>query len=1055
MTSQSMQMQRIANVVFALFVLLTLAAISGCGGDEQQVIPPPPGADVYYTYPYDGQTNVSTTAKMVVRVSSPVTNAGDLNAGVIQLTTDDGATLVPATAQLAPGTGERSIIIQPDAQLAYATDYRVQISGLETENGTVDVPDGGFDFTTGTARKGPKSVRSNDADFVVTRKVPDGDSLQIMDFSAFRFQFSQPVNEQTVEYGNTVTLEGPDMTVVDAAVVTRGRFITVDPLEDLEAGRTYTLRFTAGLESAYGDALQPPFDGEFDFVFVPQESGPTEKMTLNAPAGGQQSPLTGDEVNLVPVVSTLIDTESQQGGDLTAELAFVPNYPEATPIRVPRGTTLTGDALAIKLGGQVDVGFDSGELGVELITDASGYLLPNPYSDQPNAPRLLRMFMDIGVRTGNATAHAGFSQDVLHLEVVGKAIVEDGVLKGDGLTVVEPDILGVDQAAGMLSFRMNAYRDQNNAPAPIEDTAPPFVKSWMPGPDHVDKQRPGDPILINFNQPLSADSLDGNITVRADGAVVSDVEFEQEGAVVIVRTDLDYGMQYDIELGEGLTDLSGNALVPETLSFTMPTPAAGQISSPFVHTTYPGYPCVTTGQDLAGGHVGRCLGGMSSDDRLPIPEMPANRAIRVHFSHPMDEASFTGGSGFVVEELDASGNPVGTVSGQVDFREQEVRFMPDEPWQQGTLYRYTLASNGQPQNSSCDPAAMICSESGLPLKTRRLAQDPANAPAIDGGGPDMEIVFRGAPPRDSVFAHLDLRNTADLNGNGIHYTNITGSGVSAEAEGNPLTDPDLLYNSIQAFVESVSGAVSDANVGCPVGESCDENKFSYLKGALNVEIIGFKSATEAADMVANGELRKALPPEVANNGGVLFYAYPTMVQASNLVAYAETSIPGTTADPADTGPMILRVRHQCDARASATDPNPPNAESLPQCEPQEQGWIESWIVQGEDGPIVISTLDNYMDAPYLEPTVNILGIPTTASHNVYSLGLAAGLKGPVSFFDDGRMQIVATNQQNVDATMEINASGFTGSVTLRIPAPSGLDDPQGLHLGFLSEAPRR
>ena len=337
---------------------------------------------------------------------------------------------------------------------------------------------------------------------------------------------------------------------------------------------------------------------------------------------------------------------------------------------------------------------------------------------------------------------------------------------------------------------------------------------------------------------------------------------------------------------------------------------------------------------------------------------------------------------------------------------------------------------------------MICGENGLPLNTKRLAQDPADAPDLNGVGPALQIVFEGAEPADSVFAHLDLRNTSDLNANGIHY------GVSGpdENEGNPIDNPDLLKNSIESFVHDESGAISEAQVGCEVGQTCPKRKFAYFNGGLNVEIEGYLSPSEAMDRVNSGELRQPLPTEVVNHGGVLFYAYPTVVQASNLVAYAETSYPLITADPADTRPMIMRVRHQCDARDSGS-PNPPNAQPLPKCDPDESGLIEAWIVNADGGsPEVIANLDSYLDAPALEPTLSV----GTADHNVYSLGLDAGLMGPVEFLDDGRMQIAGINQSKIDATMELDAvGGFAGgSVTLRIPA-------EGIRLSFLSQAPLR
>ena len=1057
MISQSMQ--RMTAVL-----MLTALGLYGCGGDEQTVTPPGPEPDLFYTYPYAGQTNVSTNAKVLVRVSAPVTNADALNDGVVSLHTGDG-TDVPAEARLADETAQRSVVLEPEQALDPHREYRVVINGLETANGTVKVEGDGYTFTTRAAAEGPRASRITAEAFELTRQIPAGDELPVMDFSAFRFQFSQPVDEQSVEYGHTVTLTGPDDSSVKANVATRGRLMTVDPVEDLSAGQTYTLEFTDGLQSIYDNALQEPFDGGFSRAFVPRESAPTEQMALNAPEGGLQSPLTGTEVNLVPVQSTLINTQSQQGGNLAAELAYVPNYPDVTPLRVPAGMTLTGDALSINLDGEVPVGFDSGDLRVELINDATGYLMPNPWSDSPEAPRQLRLFMDVGVATGNNVANAGFTQDVLHLEVVGQAIVEDGVLKGDGLTVVETSILGVDRASGMLSFHMKGYQDQNNAPQPREDTAAPFVKSWMPGKDHVGKQRPGDPIIVNFNQPLASHNLRENITVLADGAQVDDVEIEQEGAAVVIRTDLDYGVQYDIQLSSDLRDLAGNRLSARTLSFTMSepvTPAAGDVSSPFVTNTYPGFPCPKTDAGLADGHVGYCAGGKASDDRLPIPEMPADRAIRVHFSHPVDEASFAGGSGFTVEKRESPGSWT-AVSGEISFREQEVRFMPDQPWEQGSLYRYTLKSNGNPQGSNCNPSSMICGEDGLPLKTRRLAQNPDNAPATNGGGPPLRNVFRAvAPKTDSIFVHLDLRDTADRNANAVDEP---AEPNAADEEGN--SNPPWHKNSIKAIANDSGGSIAEANVGCPVpeneSEECPENKFAYVNGGLNVEIHGYLTPDEAEQRFDDGELRKQLPPEVQDHGGILFYAYPTMVQASQLIAHAETSIPGTSAEPADTGPMLMRVRHQCDARANSAAPpeDARNADALPQCEEGNQGLVEAWIVNNEndltvDGPEVIASLDAYLDAPELEPVVNLdLGLfsapVVTAEHNARSLGLGSYLQGAVEFQDDGRIQIAGINQSNVDTQLVLTFPGVdleAGNVELRIPKG-------GLYLSFLSQAPLR
>src|SRR5690554_4869172 len=235
---------------------------------------------------------------------------------------------------------------------------------------------------------------------------PDNDELPILDFSALRFRFTQPIDSATVQYGTSIRLTDSDDQLVEANVLAKEHFLTISPVDKLTAGENYTVVLSDQLSSHYGAPLVAPFTGTDSFSFVPKASGPTETMALIAPASGERSVLTGDIVNLVPVVSILLgdDTKSQQSGDVFAELAFVPNFPDATPLRIPRGSILTGDALEFLISGVIPVSFDSGDVTVQFISDATGYLLPNPYTDAPSAPRQLRMMMDIAISTGGTVA---------------------------------------------------------------------------------------------------------------------------------------------------------------------------------------------------------------------------------------------------------------------------------------------------------------------------------------------------------------------------------------------------------------------------------------------------------------------------------------------------------------------------------------------------------------------------------------------------------------------------------------------------------------------------
>src|SRR5690606_7919929 len=485
-------------------------------------------------------------------------------------------------------------------------------------------------------------------------------------------------------------------------------------------------------------------------AFVPRNSGPTEIMVLRAPATGEESPLTGQPVNLVPVIATLLgdNTQSQQEGDVYNELAYVPNFPDATPLRISRGSLLSGGALDVRVSGEVPAGFDSGNVMVQFISDANGYLLPNPYSDAPEAPRQLRVMMDIAISTGNAVANAGFTQDVLHLELIGQAIVENGVLTADALTVVESDVLGLETAYGVLSFHMEAYADQLAAPAQPVDLTAPQVLSWTPGPGNDLKQRSGDPLVVNFTEAIDPDSLDGRVQVWGDGVQVNDIDVSLDGTALVIRTPLAYDTNYDISLLDGITDLAGNTLAPVTLSFTMAEYVTSDPASPFVTTSYPGVSCLIAGgsRDLANNIAGRCAGGQTTDDVLPLARIPANRDIRVRFSQNMDVDSIVLDQSFRVEQIDDNGVVQGVVAGQLAVTERSLSFMPDEPWQENTLYQYVLVSNGGSNSSACTPGSMICAANGLPLKTRLLATSANDAPAINGGGPELAVAFRGSAP---------------------------------------------------------------------------------------------------------------------------------------------------------------------------------------------------------------------------------------------------------------------------------------------------------------------
>lgn len=985
-------------------LILPAMLISACGGDKQTTrVDWGERPRLEYSYPYAGQQAVSTRAPLVLRFSHPLTDTAPEEAVTWQ---DESGEPVPFTAMLTDDG--RSLVLSPAAPLSPVSRYEVSIGTLDSEGRSVRLPEMPLTFTTRDAVAGPRETRALPGPFSLARMIPDGEHQPVMDFSAFRLQFSQPLARPSVRYGDTLRLEDADGDLVPARVLVQGSYLTLDPEEDLTPGGHYTLRATAGLESLYGDALEA-----FEHELVAQDSAPRETLAQRAwdsEGGTLLSPLTGMPINNVPVNARLLgdQSSSQQQGDVFAELAYIPNFPDVSPLRVARGALLEGSAVQVNIAGEVPAGFDTGAIEVRFISDAMGYLVENPYVGPADvdSPRHVRLFMDVAMTAEDPQANGALSQDLLHVELAGTAMVEDGQLVINAVGVVEPRVLGLEQAWGILSFRLESYRDQLNAPAPVPDTTPPLLQSWVPG-EEADSARPGDPVILNFSEAMDLASVEGGVTLERDNAPI-DHDWRLDGASLVVypQDGLQFGSDYRVTLSSQLTDVAGNALAGEVLEFSMPTYQGSGNRAPIALTVYPGYPCAKQDASLDGTeaeHQGRCVGGRSGDDRLPVERLPAQRAIEVQFSQNMDPDSIVlggscGSGTFRVERVDAAGNCTGVVEGQLERQARSLRFTPDAPWEADALYRYVMASAQNP--SGCGNDA-ICATFGYPLQTALLLGRAANQ-----GGPDMANYFRGAPETGDVLQHLVNLPTSDVNAN---YAIDPG-------EANPQPDPErpgyyiVPDNAAELRVNNTSGLLLDANVGCgftgggysPGKQTCNDEKFLYITGGLTADVVDYDPAEEA----------------------VRVNIRPTLIMTTSIDVHALLLllvVPDQTVIP--TGPQVMRLRYEQDEQGRRTRP------------------ITGWLYEGPEGPRLRATLQLYLDAPNLAPSA--LGI--TLTHDLYSYPLTLDVDGPVEFMPDGRMVIRQTNiggPSDIVASISLLGIGAAG-MTLRIPEG-------GMNLTFLS-----
>ncbi|WP_295718786.1 Ig-like domain-containing protein [uncultured Halovibrio sp.] len=1105
--------------------LVPLLLLTGCMGGEEQsddiaVSASSAGGDTYlsYSYPTDGQAGVSPESDVVLRFSHAITDE-DANSKIkLQ---KNGENISYDLDKVDDG---RSLILnrEDEALLEANAEYSVTFDEpLSAESGaSIATPnaegDPGIQFATRTLFDGPNNhVQASDA-FEVSSTVPLPDSQKSepgqfgpMNFSTFRLKTTHPVHPQWRDKGGTIELTDSSGEAVDVNVIVRGNSISVDPCvtetlagcgskdDVLEAGETYTLTLNDLPSKTDGDqALNQ------EFKYTPRDTAPTvvaEQINVDSGlASGEsekqatRSILNGQIINGVTLNSVLQGTAgpSQQTGSLFAELGYAPNFDsdEPLPLRIPRNSVLRGTSIDVKVGGEVPIlkaragdgnygpQETTGDIKVTMISDATGYLSPNPYTDDDSAPRHVTLFMDIAMNTESEQPNAALSQDLMGVELRGIAMVRDGVLTIDAIGVVEPELLGQEITDSIIAFNLEGDISED-APTdaadlrPVDDE-PPKLVSWMPGSEDAvpdtrqDMHRPGDPVTLNFNEPIDGDSVKNGITLFKDGQEVRNLDTKVDGTTVTVNPEggLEHNVDiYRLNITNNLTDLSGNGVSAETLEFSLPPlsdpdPELQPERPPLALTTYPGYPCETdhSNLDLNDGVLGQCFddsdaayseGRDAIEDTLPVPAMPADRPITIVFSQSMNPDSIRLGETFIVEKVSVGddGKPTGEsekVSGRLEKNNQRIRFYPDEPWSQGEFYSYRMVSNN---SSTCDDETPneICGVNGIALETDLLE-------GLDNGGDDLLIYFEGEAPRETVFTPLRNLPIRDTNSNFLidcntstnddgnrefdNYNPDCAEPFETSHEGSDEEGWEPAPNSTKLSViggeAEASGAAlgaAPAQVGCVAGENvdCPRDKFIYQNYALNTEVLG-KGTWQASDGT--------------EYEGILVDLYPTMLATSSISVFTKVGVIPEIIELQEetvTNTQILRMRY---------------AKDDPACEAacERNSLIPGVITTGDNGqPIFRTEAELLIDAPDM-------AVPLGGTHDLYGRPFTLELKGDITFFDDGRMQIEQWNTNivgNHDSDGELlvtaNTAGFEdlGLVTLELP----LEIPErGVYLNFIS-----
>ena len=1008
---------KVFNVFLCLTFCLVLSACSEVDNDQKVDFSTWERAYMVYSYPFDGQQNVSVKTSVSLMFTHEIDDEYLKSHFVVS--NEDGEEIKGSVS--AQYGNDAGLVFTPEQPLLAGERYTVSYEGVNSEIGLIEDPRD-IRFTTVGVSSSDRQARDGEVDpyaFEVIREFPE-DDLPFMDFSVIHLTFNQNLDVSTIVFDDTFSFtEAGQTQSVAGKLVVKDSYIIFDPENDLKPGVEYTLRLKDSIKARSGVSLSAGVYASK--VYVPQDSQPRSLMVqkIFGEPEVNVSPLSGLDRNTVPVNSTLMgDVISYAQADYYTELGFIPNFPDAVPFVIRRGAVIKGSKMPVNIGGEVPAGFDTGEIYLTLITDATGYMIKNSYTDDVNAPKLVKMVLDVSMSAQDPRANGGLSQDVLHIDLFGLGMTENGVLVVDTLGEINPVLLGVEKANGLVSFFLEAYADQDNAPARVLDETPPELQTWLPG-DIIDRVDAADPLMLIFTEPLQPENLAQQITLNKLGESVKaiGVTVTHDGTSVIIKPDLplDFDSEYMISVGGEVKDIAGNA-VTAAFSKTFSTLSFGHenLAAPLVGSIHPGYNCKLTAMDVINNIAGRCEGGKESDDQFTVFKHPSNRALYITFNQLMDTSTFVLGSqcgdnadatleqkgSIRVEELDPeTGACIKPVDGNIHFDGSRISFEPIVPWDEDKLYQTVLNSN---VSSACTGSDLVlCSATGLPLRTVPLTLTTQNA--HEGSGPLVMPFKAKAPENLKVFNPLSKLPVVDVNRNFL---------LDENESIDDSTQSPTIENASKLSIEDFGGLIKKAKMGCAVNvaeQDCPaEKKSIYVSGYLPTEIGLFE--------------------ELQGGGKIPVELHSQALMTTSVTMYTEAILWISIVAP--TGPQIMRMRGRYD---------PETGESLPAI-----GYI-SWDETYDNGEgnqpghaVFESIMEVYLDAPGLVPTAPILGQMET---NMHSLPLTINLYGPIVFLPDGRMEIKLQNTNTVDIDVEV---GDSSHVDLKIY-------PQDLSINLVSK----
>ncbi|KXO14065.1 hypothetical protein AKG98_129 [Moritella sp. JT01] len=949
-------------------------------------------AHEFYSFPSNGQGDVAVNTSVLLSFSHPLDS---FSAQDFSLIDSDGNVVEVTSVEVTEGSfatdpenkKANGLAFKPKRALKageqYSVIYEIGLINEVEGNKELTVERTAKNSLTFTTRLGKDS-----ANFALDKNgFYPTDDLPFTTFTSLRLRMTNEIDIKTLVVGDTFKFQKVGSTEqVAGDLIAKGRYVTFDPTVDLDVDATYELIVSNGVKDKVGNS----FAGlEKTFTVLDPGERAFKPMNITLNNGSQESPYSGELINAVTIKSVLIGANDTTyvDSDLITELANLGNFKGSAPLVIRKGSILNSSNLTVKVGGVFPTGFDTGNIRMTNISDATGYLINNTSSDHKYAPKQLHLFMDVAMTTDgynedgklNGKANGGLSQNIMHLELMGTVRTEGPAMIIDAVSEIDLKILGVDDAHAQVSFHMESYTEAET-PAPAVDLLSPVFHSAYPNMNTAHFSL-GDNVTITYNEALDLASLQ-NLILKDENGISVDTFISQDGASIIIDPTDNLIPLTDYTVTGVIKDLSGNSTYvmqnfytpnkEQGTEFEEHDEIAARYTAPMVEGMVPGYSCAFEDTDLGLDFAGRCAGGKTTDQKLNVFSLAENRDIFIVFSQQMDEASIrlgetcnTGSFRVEIVEPNGLGHCVGTVPGVLNYENKILTFSPDENWQdQGSnLYRYSLiSSEGATKGGvDCSTGEVLCSVQGYPLQTTLLKSDSRE----DHGGPDMLMPFRAVPASKLVFNPL-MMPTTDTN------RDYRWDDIKEEVVSGNLAKLSLL---------KTSGALIRATVGCELDQTCsDDYAKTYISGFMPTEVGEYDFENNRIPVKVHAEQLISSNVNVAAILGFLN------------IGLIKSEVP--------TGTMVMRPMY----------PVVNGKTEVP------TGYI---IWNEEENRLNFKIdLDIYMDNPFM----SVLG--GVVSHNLHSYPIKAKLQGPLTFLDDGRMNIELMNLDQIELDVVLNLGGF-------------------------------